>query len=167
MAQGSRLRASSPYSPVYHNRGGAGFADVTQDWGLRDHRPVGAYLYLDYDLDGDLDILSYPFQLSPVLWENRAGGESMVVTAIDATSANREAIGAGLIVHTEDGRSMARSLRASGGYQSHDRVRAHVGLGSSGRPASLEWRWPDGESTRLTAEGLLPGRYRMIRVEPQ
>ncbi len=165
IAQGSRLRASSPYSPVYHNQSGRGFADVTRAWGLEDHRPTGAYLYMDFDRDGDLDLLSYPFLLSPVLWRNHGGGKGLSIRLEDRTAANAEAIGARITLHREAGPPQTRVLKASGGYQSHRSVEAHFGLGEASAAKALEVHWPDGQHLRIDGP-LPPGLYRLQRHAP-
>ncbi len=162
VAQGSRLRASSPYSPLYRNRQGQGFDDVTRDWGLQDHRPTGAYLYIDFDRDGDLDVLSYPFLLSPVLWRNDIGGAS-VELSLEQAGGNPDALGALARLDSASGPQM-RQVQGSGGYQSHQAPVLHFGLGPQASARNLQIQWPDGRRSVID-QTLGPGRYHLHRLQ--
>ncbi len=95
VAQGSRLRPGSVSATFYRNQKGKSFSDETRAFGLEDHVPTGSYVYLDVDGDGDLDLITHPFQLTPVLWRNDAPkGPGFALALDDLGSPNRRAIGA-------------------------------------------------------------------------
>ncbi len=165
IAQGTRLRLYNPSNVLYHNENGKKFVETTREMGLTDHSPTASFLFLDYDLDGDLDILSYPLQLTPVLWRNDAPkGPGFAVRLDDQRTRNRAGVGAMIEIRAPDGRLQIREIKASGGHQSHDLIAAHFGLGDWGSVASIKVTWPDGDVRQITAS-LGPGRYRIVRTE--
>jgi uncharacterized membrane protein YraQ (UPF0718 family) len=166
IAQGTRLRFLNTSNVLYHNKGGQKLEETTRAAGLQDHTPTGAFLYLDYDLDGDLDLITYPFQLTPVLWRNDgAVGPGLEVALDDHRTRNRSGVGARVEIAAPDGRSQFREIKASGGYQSHDLPVARFGLGDWAAVASIAVRWPDGEQAQFIGNALKPGRYRLVRRE--
>jgi hypothetical protein len=165
VAQGSRLRPSSVSAIFYHNRDGKIFREETRSFGLEDHVPTGAYLYLDSDVDGDLDIITYPFQLTPVLMRNDAAkGPGFQIELDDRASHNRYAIGARIEIRAPDGRLQVREMKGSGGYASADAPLAFFGLGDWPGVASISVVWPDGKSSLLNGLSLGSGRYRLVRL---
>jgi hypothetical protein len=164
IAQGTRLRLRNPSNVLYHNKAGAGFEETTGAAGLEDHSPTGASLFLDYDLDGDLDLITYPFQLTPVAWRNDSpAGPGFEVRLDDGRTANRYGVGARVEIRAPDGRLQLREIKASGGYQSHDALIARFGLGDWPSVASIRVVWPDGKTQELAGTALKPGRYRLVR----
>jgi uncharacterized membrane protein YraQ (UPF0718 family) len=163
IAQGSRLRLYNPSNVFYRNRSGLDFEEQTRAVGLEDHLPTAASLFVDYDLDGDLDLITYPFQLTPVVWRNDgARGPGFEVRLDDRRTANRYGVGARVEIRAPDGRLQMRDMKASGGNQSHDMLVARFGLGDWPSVASIQVRWPDGTSGELLGT-LKPGRYRLVR----
>jgi hypothetical protein len=160
MTQGSRLRFNNASNILYRNAGGKRFEDATQAVGLEDHVPSGASLFLDYTMDGRLDIITYPFQLTPEVWRNdAAAGAGFQVELRDMRAANTGGIGARVDIRADDGRIQMREIKASGGYESFDWTVARFGLG--------DWKtvtWPDGQATRLDGLALTAGRYRLVRT---
>src|SRR5205814_6280148 len=121
VAQGSRLRPGSVSATYYSNQQGKGFKEATKAFGLEDHVPTGAYLYIDYDGDGDLDIITHPFQLTPVVWRNDSPkGPAFELSLDDRRSPNRAGIGARIEIRAPDGRMQVREIKGSGGDDSFD-----------------------------------------------
>jgi len=165
VAQGSRLRPGSVSATFYHNQGGTTFKEATKGFGLEDHVPTGAYLYLDYDLDGDLDIITHPFQLTPVVLRNDSPkGPGFQIVLDDRRSPNRSGIGARIEIRAPDGRLQVREVKASGGYASFDAPLAFFGLGKWPAVASIRVVWPNGDSSALEGLALAPGRYTLVRL---
>ena len=163
IAQGTRLRLYNPSNVYYRNRAGTGFDEETKKAGFEDHLPTAASLFVDYDLDGDLDVITYPFQLTPVVWRNDvAAAPGLEVRLEDRRTKNRFAVGARVDIRAADGRRQMREIKASGGNQSHDLLVARFGLSDWGSAASMTVRWPDGETSEVSGP-LEPGRYRLVR----
>ncbi len=167
IAQGTRLRLYNPSNVFYRNKDGIGFEEQTNALGFEDHLPTAASLFVDYDLDGDLDVITHPFQLTPVVWRNDiARAPGMEVRLDDRRTANRFAVGARVDIRSADGRRQMREIKASGGNQSHDLLVARFGLADWGSVASMTVRWPDGEQSEVKGP-LEPGRYRLVRAARQ
>jgi uncharacterized membrane protein YraQ (UPF0718 family) len=168
VTQGSRLRPGSVSATFYRNQKGATFKDETKSFGLEDHVPSGSSLYVDVDNDGDLDILTHPFQLTPVLWRNEATkGPGLLLALDDRTAANRQAIGARVEIRSPDGRLQVRDIKGSGGYSSFDAPVAFFGLGDWPSVASVNVTWPDGTVSGLQNLALASGRYTLTRRPPE
>jgi len=165
VAQGSRLRPGSVSATYYSNQQGKAFKEATKAFGLEDHVPTGSYLYVDYDGDGDLDIITHPFQLTPVVWRNDSPkGPAFEVSLDDRRSANRSAIGARVEIRAPDGRMQVREIKGSGGYASFDAPVAFFGLGNWRTVSSVRVTWPDGSSSALEGQALAPGNYTLTRL---
>lgn len=165
VAQGSRLRRDSVSAIFYHNQEGRTFREETKSFGFEDHVPTGAYLYLDYDRDGDLDVITGPFQLTPVVMRNDSPrGPGFEIELDDRRSANRYGIGARVEIRAPDGRLQVRDIKASGGYQSFDPPLAFFGLGNWPAVASIKVVWPDGDVLLVPNMTLSPGRYGLVRL---
>jgi uncharacterized membrane protein YraQ (UPF0718 family) len=163
IVQGTRLRLYNPSNVLYRNQRGTRMEEVTRADGLEDHLPTAASLFLDYDEDGDLDILTYPFQLTPVMWRNeKPAGAALEVRLDDQRTANRSGVGARVRIHSSDARLQMREIKASGGHQSHDVLVARFGLGGWKDVASIDVLWPDGDTSEISG-AFQPGRYRVVR----
>lgn len=164
VAQGSRLREKNLSASLYRNKSGSGFEDIALTAGLEDFTPTGASLFLDYDVDGDLDLITHPFLLTPVVWRNDApSAPGWELQLDDRSSGNRHGIGARVEISSADGRIQARTIKASGGYQSHDALVARFGLGDWPSVAHVRVVWPDGATTELSSLSLTSGRYTLTR----
>jgi hypothetical protein len=164
VAQGSRLRPGSVSATFYHNEQGKTFAEVTKKWGLEDHVPTGSFLYIDYDGDGDLDIITHPFQLTPVVWRNdTAKAPGFQLALDDRRSQNRSAIGARIEIRAPDNRLQTREVKGSGGYASWDVPVAFFGLGDWPSVKSIKVTWPGGDVSSIDGLSLPSGSYTLVR----
>ena len=165
ITQGTRLRFDNSSNIFYRNLGGHRFADQTGSVGLQDNVPTGGSLFVDYAMDGRLDVITYPFALSPVVWRNDLpAGPGLQITLRDDRTANPAGIGARVVIRSPDGRLQMRDIKASGGYDSQDWTVAAVGLGNWPDVASIAVTWPDGSTQTLTGLALHAGRYTLERL---
>ena len=163
MVQGTRLRLYNPSNVFYRNAGGAKLEEATREAGLEDHLPTAASLFLDYDNDGDLDLITFPLQLTPVFWRNeKPAGPGFEVALDDRRTANRYAVGATVEIRGAAAKHQIRQIKASGGHQSHDALVARFGLGDWKEVTSVKVLWPDGDASEISG-AFLPGRYRVVR----
>jgi len=102
----------------------------------------------DLDEDGDVDFLVVPLHDRPLVIRNDSATPGhWIGLRLLGPGANREAIGARILI--EDSRGVRRwRERASGaGYLSSHDPRIRAGLGHAGGPARVSVDWPDGRRT--------------------
>jgi len=114
---------------------------------------------LDYDHDGDPDVVIATHGGRPVLYENTAGGgNGLAFRVVDEQGAT--ALGATVEVASENGESVVLQTSNTDFLSQESRVE-HVGLGDAER-ATLRVSWPDG--TERTFRDVAANRR--VRVTP-
>jgi hypothetical protein len=152
--------------PVLARGDGTGhFTDVARQSGdYFQHKWVArGSTWLDFDDDGDLDLLVIDLNGPPHLLRNEGGTGNHWIT-VDARLAGgkRQAIGARVTL-AAGGRKQIREVLPVNGYLSQGDPRAHFGLGALDRVDSIEVRWPDGRTQTLT--GLAADRVLIVTQE--
>lgn len=109
--------------------------------------------YLDYDQDGDLDMILNNFNQTANLYRNNAdqlGTNWLKVKLIGdpAKNINRDAIGARIIVTTDSGMQIWREVHGGVGYLSMHPKEQHFGLGKQSK-VNILVEWPNGDTTRF------------------
>ena len=142
----------------YRNEGNLKFSNRTLHSGLADFRPTAAYSYVDFDNDGDLDIISLPVAGGVRVFVNRTrrdSGNAIAVSLRDRVG-NRFGIGSKVIIRGGDGGRDAQlvEIQSGGGFISFDPAVAHFGLGAAESIDSIEVQWSTGE--RSVLEGPFP-----------
>jgi len=128
---------------VFRNDGRGHFADRSA-WQLGSTASGRGMMMADLDDDGDLDIVVNNLREAAQLFENQlCGGASLQVELRWPASANHFAIGAQLLLITDQG-TLQRDIRATSGYLSGDPVRVHFGFPANTQLTALQIRWPDG-----------------------
>ncbi len=159
----------SEYHSLFINTGAFPFDDATlssrlgrftmQDVGWGTH-------FIDYDNDGDTDVIFACLQGRPVLLRNNVGQDNAWIgSQLVGTTSNRDAIGSKLTVRQGNRKLVFWITGGASIFSSHDH-RVIFGLGSKPGPRSVtvEIRWPNGE-TQSVAD-LQPNQYHKI-VEPK
>ncbi|MEM1111528.1 MAG: FG-GAP-like repeat-containing protein [Pseudomonadota bacterium] len=148
---------------LLRNRVGREFSDVTKPAGLRDFEPTLSYTYIDYDNDGDLDIISFSQLGRVAVWRNELSqGHSLQVDLRDSVG-NRMGLGARITAHLGDGSHQMRDLTKAGGHMSFDATVAHFGLGKEAAVERFEVLWSDGTKTTYQGPFSHGHRYRLQR----
>lgn len=144
----------------YKNLGGESFVDATEEFGFTNLLPTGAYSYLDYDHDGDLDVFLLP-QVGPLfIYENQnlQNNNSIMIEIRDLNNDNRYAIGAEIIISYQDGKQQTRQILASGGFKSMNALVSHFGLANNKSITGIEINLPTGKS--ISINETLPANHR-------
>ncbi|MEO9635300.1 MAG: FG-GAP-like repeat-containing protein [Parasphingorhabdus sp.] len=162
---GMWLATSSTSTNILYHNVGKGFKDGTDAFGLTDLIPTYSYVTLDYDRDGDIDIIRDNSALRMLVHRNdRPKGKGLWIS-LRQNGKNSMAIGAKVIICTDRatkiivGKCQMRMIRASGGFMSSDPILAHFGIGNSARISLMEIRWPDGNTSTLRPENMGGGHY--------
>ncbi len=130
---------------VYENRNGT-FVDASDAYGpdLTARHPSRGLAAGDVDNDGDVDLFVGNVRERYRLLINEGGNRrNWLQVKLEGRWSNRDGIGARLTV-AAGGRRQVRDLRSAASYQSANDLRAHFGLGETGRVDSLRVRWPSG-----------------------
>ncbi|HSD45926.1 MAG TPA: CRTAC1 family protein [Pyrinomonadaceae bacterium] len=139
---------------LFHNKGKKKFEEVTAKLGRALNRAIvgrGA-AYGDIDNDGDLDLLlttnNGPARL---LRNDNANQNDLLRVRTVGARANRDGVGAKVVVKTSKGRSIFAMVRTGSSYCSQPELPLTFGLGKpeEGVTLSLEITWPGGQKDRI------------------
>jgi len=142
---------------LFHNTGGSGFDSVAQEWGLDDRINTPSYTYLDFDLDGDLDIVATGVLSPPRFYVNQQTENNSISFLLKQPLNNPFAIGAKVTIYYGESKEMKqrKEIKLSGGFMSFDNSVVHFGIGSYRSIDGFSVTWPDGSvsesSTSLPA----------------
>jgi hypothetical protein len=136
----------------FRNLGKGKFAEAQDEFGLADRINTPSFVSVDYDLDGDLDVVATGVVAPLRVFVNRNSDNNSVSFELRDRRGNRFGIGSKVYVYyREAGRAgqQMREVKASGGYQSFDAPLAHFGLGAQSQVDRVEVVWSTGEKTVL------------------
>jgi hypothetical protein len=134
---------------LFRNRGNGRFEDVSNRVGAALRQPVVARgaAYLDYDNDGDLDLVIVPSNGPARLLRNENGNQNDVlrVKTIGVRS-NRDGIGAKVTVRLANGERLMQMAKSGSSYLSQSELPLTFGLGkpTPDKTVTVEIRWPSG-----------------------
>jgi hypothetical protein len=145
--------AQSPH--LFHNKGKKKFEEVTARLGRALNRAIvgrGA-AYGDFDNDGDLDLLLTTNNGTARLLRNdNANQNDLLRVRTVGAKANRDGIGAKVVVKTSKGRSLFQMVRTGSSYVSQAELPLTFGLGKpeEGTTLTLEITWPGGQKDKVS-----------------
>jgi hypothetical protein len=146
---------STDTSRFFRNLGGApvAFEDASAEVGLDDSYYGSALLSLDYDRDGDLDLLQTCVDVAAMrLLANQsapADGRHWIVVRPRMAGPNSHAIGAVVRVHA-GGATMTRLITAGTSFLGQEPPESFFGLGAATVATAISVEWPGG-GTRTVA----------------
>lgn len=132
---------------LYQNKGGGNFRDVSarSGSGFRIQHVGRGAAVLDFDNDGDLDIVTNDSDGRPLLLRNDGGNRNHWIGIRGrGRESNRFGIGCKVRV-TCGGRTQLREINPYGSYLSTSDVRLFFGLGDESVVSRLEIAWPSGK----------------------
>jgi len=153
----------TPSNIYLHNRGDGSFEELTREAGLEDFLMTAAATSVDFDNDGDLDLVTVPVNGPVAYFRNNSQGARAVSIRLVDTLGNRDAIGARIVLRTSAGEQM-RAIQLGGGFMSFDAPVAHFGLGTDDVITGAVIHWPDGEATEIDAPLEAGNTYTIRRV---
>ena len=152
-SQGRDARARISQVPLLlRNRGNGTFENVTSSLGRAFNTPVmgrGA-AYLDFDGDGDLDLVMTTLKGPAVLFRNDGThGNHWLRVQATGTRSNRSGIGAVVRVTSASG-VQGQTVHSGSSYASQSELALTFGLGADSRVSKVEITWPSGQVQTLT-----------------
>lgn len=127
-----------------NDENGNRFTDIAHVTGIDLETDGRGVAYLDYDLDGDLDVVVVGHRQEAILLRNDIGQKNnWLRVALVGTSSNRQGVGARVTVRTGS-QKQSREVRAGGGFLSSSSVPPSFGLGKAAKVDELTIRWPSG-----------------------
>jgi len=138
---------------LYWNNGNGTFSDVSGASGLDFPEDGRAFAAFDFDQDGDLDIILKNRNTPQLrLLRNDLPRHShSIAFRLQGVASNRDAVGARLVLETDGGRRLTKTVRSGSGFLSQPTRTVYFGLGSEASVRSLTVFWPSGEVQRLGA----------------
>jgi len=107
----------------------------------------------DLDEDGDLDVVIVNLDSIPSLMRNEGISAGWLSVELEGTRRNRMAIGARVVVRSQNGHSQFREIHAGTGYLSQDDHRLHFGTGTIDS-VQIKVHWPGGRVESLGRMGV-------------
>ena len=160
---------------LFENSGGK-LRNVSQNSGVDYPGISRSAAFLDFDGDGDLDIVLNNLQEKAVVYQNAAAKKnnwlSIRLIGDPAKRTTRDAIGAKIIVETDGGIRVWREVHSTSGYLSAHPKEQHFGLGA-GKTARVSIFWPNGEREVFekiavnTRYALKQGEGKLVAEEPR
>jgi len=139
-------------SKLFRHRGDGNFDDVGESIGFAPEGRAIGLIAVDYDLDGDQDVIISNMNGRPQVYRNDGGNSNawVKVRLVDAIGADPYCLGATVYVSTED-RTRMREVRAATSMASQEPFLLHFGIGAHDQCA-VQVRWADGVlSNRVVA----------------
>ena len=140
---------------LFHNRGEGRFQDVSDKVGpaLRQAVVGRGAAYLDFDNDGDLDLVLTTSNGPAKLLRNDGGNSNdMLRVKCIGTRSNRDAIGAKVTVRLSNGQRRMQMVKSGSSYLSQSELPLTFGLGKPepGRVVGVDVVWPSGRKESVT-----------------
>jgi len=149
----------------FHNEQGETFRQAEREFGLEDFDHSSSYTYLDFDNDGDLDLIVNTLYGPFKIYVNGGTEHNSVTFRLEDGRGNRHCIGCRVTIHygADGGRHQMREIRAGGGFHSFDAPFAHFGLADFETLQRVEVRWSDGTTSMISKPLPVNREYRIAR----
>ncbi|TQV80225.1 CRTAC1 family protein [Aliikangiella coralliicola] len=161
------IPVSTKESNVFFVNSGGKLVNQSKNSGLDLIGNSRSAAYLDFDNDGDLDIIVNNYHQEANFYTNNLNKKNnhwvkLKLIGDVANKSNRDAIGAQIILTTNDNRKIWREIHGSIGYMSVHPKMQHFGLGES-QIKLAEIIWPNGQ--RQILENIELGKLHVIKQE--
>lgn len=155
----------TPSNLFFHNQGDGRFVEASGPFGLEDYLMTAAATQLDWDNDGDLDLVGHPVNGPLVAFRNNLQSGNSIAFRLSDALGNRDGIGARVEITQSDGGIQSREIQLGGGFMSFDAPIAHFGLGDETQIEAVTIRWRNGPESRIPGPLLAGGTYTISRTE--
>lgn len=162
------LGYTGDHTTLRRNNGNGTFADITIPTGITDTGQGRGLIHVDYDNDGDLDVVIANYAATPIVYRNDGGNSgNWIDVQTQGTISNRDGIGAWIKLVADDShpeQAQVWEVRSGESYLSQSQLTAHFGLGSqTGTVDLVEVFWPKSGLTQHYVD--LPVNGTLMAVE--
>lgn len=156
---------SVPTGLFFHNQQGKKFEDKTIEFGFEHYIIDTSFIYIDYDNDGDLDIVKTSINGPLFVYRNNESVNHAIQISVKDDMGNHFGIGTKIIIHYGPDGSLhqIRELKSSGGYLSYNPLLAHFGLGEYQKIDQIDVHWSTGERSELDGPFESEHHYTILR----
>jgi hypothetical protein len=147
---------------LFHNKGSGKFENVSDKLGtaLQQAMVGRGAAYIDFDNDGDLDLVITANDGPAKLLRNDNGNQNdMLRIKTIGTRSNRDGIGARVTVETAKGLHLSGMVKSGSSYLSQSELPLTFGLGKpeEGKTVNIEIVWPSGK--KETMKNIKPNQF--------
>ena len=161
--EGAIRKGMHGFNVFMHNEQKSGFRQKQFSWNLDDPFGLYSFTFLDYDQDGDLDIIGNS-AIGPIqVYQNQLNRNKMLSIGFQQNKGNTELIGYHVILTSPNGQQQLREIKLGGGYQSFGSAETFFGLGDQGEEERYTVQLIDPKDRRVLFEREL--RYGHYLVE--
>ncbi|MFT7073875.1 MAG: hypothetical protein ACJAX3_002875 [Patiriisocius sp.] len=156
MAEGSAMKLEDILSVfpsektnnyIFRNNGDLTFTKKIEEWGLNDPGFSNGAAYVDFDNDGDLDIITNNLHGEAGVYQNNASNNYLQIK-LSGPLANPLAIGAKVYVSSST-ETQFLELYLARGFESSVSSILNFGLGNEAVAQKVVVQWPDGKTSTL------------------
>ncbi len=166
---GNRFATNKGGNPLWTRTGGGAWREAAAEWGVKYEGNCVCVPAVDFDNDGDLDLLLINFYSNVLLYRNNTNDNRWLrVKAVGAAS-HPDAIGAKVKLFAVRGGNQQligyREIQSGAGYCRSSPLEAHFGLGST--PADsyrIEIFFPASKET-VVKEAIQAGQRIVVKAE--
>lgn len=125
------------------------FSNKTGEWIENTANLSNGAIYIDLDLDGDLDVVTNNFNATAGIYKNTTdNSKNFVILDFEYKGANKEGIGTKAILYNK-GQQQLKQLFKSRGFLSSIESNLHFGIDNSETIDSIKIIWPNNEYRTL------------------
>lgn len=140
---------------AYKNNGDFNFEKITEGWGLKRESISNGAVYVDLDLDGDLELVVNNIDQPAFVYKNQSReldsmASNYLQVRLEGKVGNLSGIGARIEVFTPEG-IQVKQQQPFRGFQSTVSNILHFGLGKNTKVDRVRVIWPDQKVTELEA----------------
>ncbi len=160
---GNRFATSKGGNPLYTRRAGE-WKELAKEWGIKHEANCVCVPAVDFDNDGDLDLLLVNFYSNVVLYRNDTDDKNWLRVKAVGTKSNPDGIGAKVRVYAGDKLVGYRQIHSGAGYCRNSPLEAHFGLGQAAKSYRVEVTF-SGSNSRVVRDNVAPGQRIVVREE--
>lgn len=154
-AEGAVRKGEWGFNVYMRNEGQGKFVQRQFSSGFRNDFNLFSMVLIDYDRDGDLDVVGNGSEGPIQVYENKGPDQHRSIgfrLELAGSDSNRLGVGAKIIVKDNKGRYQMREIKAGGGYMSFDAPEAYFGLGDADRIEELTLISPNGKKRTFATD---------------